>query len=105
SGGAGVAAALNMGVLHEGSDGAGSIRIPSSFCGVFGIQPTFGWLPTDARTPLRYMAHRGPLTLTVAESALFLNAVAGPSPDALYGDCPRPVPDWTEAARGRLAGP
>lgn len=104
SGGAGVAAALNMGVLHEGSDGAGSIRIPSSFCGVFGIKPTFGWLATDAPTPLRDMAHRGPLTRMVADSALFLNAVTGPSPDGLYGDCPSPVPDWTEAARGGVAG-
>jgi len=104
SGGAGVAAALNMGVLHEGSDGAGSIRIPSSFCGVFGIKPTFGWLATDAPTPLRDMAHRGPLTRMVADSALFLNAVTGPSPDGLYGDCPSPVPDWTGAARGGVAG-
>jgi aspartyl-tRNA(Asn)/glutamyl-tRNA(Gln) amidotransferase subunit A len=108
SGGAGVAAALNMGVLHEGSDGAGSIRIPSSWCGVFGIKPTFGWLPSDAATPLRDLAHRGPLTRSVSEAALFLNAVTGPSPDALYGDCPTPVPDWAQAARkgaeGRLDG-
>lgn len=104
SGGAGVAAALNMGVLHEGSDGAGSIRIPASFCGVFGIKPTFGWVPANAPTPLRDMAHRGPLTRTVADAALFLDAVTGPSPDALYGDCPSPVPDWTAATRGGVAG-
>ncbi|WP_420101664.1 amidase [Bosea sp. (in: a-proteobacteria)] len=108
SGGAGVAAALNMGVLHEGSDGAGSIRIPASWCGVFGIKPTFGWLPADAPTPLRELAHRGPLTRSVAEAALFLDAVTGPSPDALYGDCPTPVPDWAAIARagaeGRLDG-
>ena len=104
SGGAAVAAALNLGVLHEGSDGAGSIRIPAAFCGVFGIKPTFGWLPADAPTPLKELAHRGPLTRTVADAALFLDAVTGPSPDALYGDCPNPVPDWAEAARGGVAG-
>lgn len=94
SGGAAVAAALNMGVLHEGSDGAGSIRIPSAWCGVFGIKPTFGWVPADAPTPLMELAHRGPLTRTVEDATLFLNAVTGPSPDALYGDCPAVVPDW-----------
>ncbi|MCD7107828.1 amidase [Rhizobium sp. DKSPLA3] len=104
SGGAAVAAALNMGVLHEGSDGAGSIRIPGSWSGVFGIKPTFGWLPADAASPLMQLAHRGPLTRTVEDSALFLNAVTGPSPDALYGDCPAPVPDWLEATKGGVKG-
>jgi len=97
SGGAAVAAALNMGVLHEGSDGAGSIRIPSSFSGVFGIKPTFGWVPSTAPTGLMELAHRGPLTRTVMDSALFLNAVAGPSTEQLYGRCPTEVPDFTDA--------
>ncbi|GGE21281.1 amidase [Aureimonas endophytica] len=104
SGGAAVAAALNMGVLHEGSDGAGSIRIPGAWSGVFGIKPTFGWVPADAPTPLMELAHRGPLTRTVEDSALFLNAVTGPSPEALYGDCPAGVPDWTAAAKGEVRG-
>ncbi|PZX17174.1 aspartyl-tRNA(Asn)/glutamyl-tRNA(Gln) amidotransferase subunit A [Palleronia aestuarii] len=104
SGGAAVAAALNMGTLHEGSDGAGSIRIPGSFCGVFGIKPTFGWIPADAPSPLRELAHRGPLTRSVADSALFLNAVTGASPRALYGDCPPSVPDWTEIIAGGVNG-
>jgi len=104
SGGAAVAAALNLGVLHEGSDGAGSIRIPGSFCGVFGIKPTFGWIPADAPTPLMELAHRGPLARTVGEAALFLQAVTGSSPDALYGDCPNEVPNWTEAAGGSVKG-
>ncbi|TIS11254.1 MAG: amidase, partial [Mesorhizobium sp.] len=45
SGGAGVAAALNLGFLHQGSDGGGSIRIPASFTGTFGFKPTFGYVP------------------------------------------------------------
>ncbi|HEX8048667.1 amidase [Rhizobium sp.] len=99
SGGAAVAAALNMGVLHEGSDGAGSIRIPASFCGVFGIKPTYGWIPSDTPTALFELAHRGPLTRTVEDAALFLNATTGPTPDAMYGYCPTPVPDWREAIK------
>ncbi|MHC9236143.1 amidase [Pseudooceanicola sp. 502str34] len=99
SGGAAVAAALNMGVLHEGSDGAGSIRIPSSFCGVFGIKPTFGWVPSTGPTGLAELAHRGPLTRKVEDSGLFLNAVAGPSVNALYGRSPAQVPDFAAACR------
>ncbi|WP_341485770.1 amidase [Thioclava sp. GXIMD4215] len=104
SGGAAVAAALNMGVLHEGSDGAGSIRIPSSFCGVFGIKPTFGWVPSTAPTGLFELAHRGPLTRTVEDSGLFLNAVAGPSVNALYGRSPKEVPDFAAASRRSIKG-
>ena len=106
SGGAAVCAALNMGVLHEGSDGAGSIRIPASFCGVFGIKPTFGWIPADAPSALFELAHRGPLTRTVEDAALFLNATTGWSPHALYGRCPSPVPDWRKVVKeaGSLKG-
>lgn len=99
SGGAAVAAALNMGVLHEGSDGAGSIRIPSSFCGVFGYKSTFGWIPADAPSSLFELAHRGPLTRTVEDAALFLNATTGGSPNALYGWSPKEAPDWRDLVR------
>ncbi|MBP2171394.1 aspartyl-tRNA(Asn)/glutamyl-tRNA(Gln) amidotransferase subunit A [Erwinia toletana] len=99
SGGAAVAAALNMGVLHEGSDGAGSIRIPASFCGIFGIKPTYGWIPADTVTPLMELAHRGPLTRTVEDAALFLNATTGPTASARYGSCPDQVPDWVAAIK------
>ena len=46
SAGAGAAAAAGFGPLHQGSDGAGSIRMPSHFCGVFGLKPSFGRVPS-----------------------------------------------------------
>ncbi|WP_128254135.1 amidase [Falsirhodobacter deserti] len=104
SGGAAVAAALNMGVLHEGSDGAGSIRIPASWSGCFGIKPSFGWIPSDTFTPLFELAHRGPLTRTVEDATLFMAATAGPDPRQMYGWCPSPVPDWTAALAQGVKG-
>jgi aspartyl-tRNA(Asn)/glutamyl-tRNA(Gln) amidotransferase subunit A len=105
SGGAAVAAALNMGVLHEGSDGAGSIRIPASFCGVVGFKPSHGIIPWDTPAALFELPHRGPLARSVADAAIFMALVAGPSPLARYGYCPADLPDWRKAAMpGDLKG-
>jgi aspartyl-tRNA(Asn)/glutamyl-tRNA(Gln) amidotransferase subunit A len=78
SGGAAVAAALRMGVLHLGTDGGGSIRVPASFCGIFGFKPTFGVVAVYPHTPALTLWHQGPLTRTVAEAALMLTVMAGP---------------------------
>ncbi len=78
--GAAASAAAGFGPLHQGSDGAGSIRMPSHFCGVFGIKPTWGTIP---HVPVRNndnVSHIGPITRTVADAALFLNATAGAHP-------------------------
>ncbi|MDR1685795.1 MAG: amidase [Desulfovibrio sp.] len=76
SGGAAVAAALNMGVLHQGSDAGGSIRIPAGFCGVFGMKPGFGRIPQWPASAMTTLSHLGTLTRTVEDAALFLNIVA-----------------------------
>ncbi len=78
SGGAAVAAALGMGVLHVGTDGGGSIRIPAGFTGVFGLKPSFGRVPAWPASPFGTVAHIGPLTRTVSDAALMLNVLALP---------------------------
>ncbi|MCH7811218.1 MAG: amidase [Chloroflexi bacterium] len=84
SGGAAVAALLGLGALHIGSDGGGSIRIPSSFCGVFGLKPTIGRVPPYTKEWGGYgawpsMAQAGPIARTVEDAALLLDVIAGPA--------------------------
>src|SRR5215475_13370361 len=78
SAGAGASAAAGLGPLHQGSDGAGSIRIPSSFCGVYGLKPTYGRVAMWPISNNDYASHIGPMTRTVADAALMLSVMAGP---------------------------
>ena len=78
SAGAGAAAAAGLGPLHQGSDGAGSIRIPSAFCGVFGLKPSYGRVPQWPPSNNDHTTHNGPMTRTVADAALMLSVMAGP---------------------------
>lgn len=80
SAGAGAAAAAGFGHLHQGSDGAGSIRMPSHFCGVFGMKPSFGRTPAYPVSVADYTSHNGPMCRTVADAALMLAVMAGPHP-------------------------
>jgi aspartyl-tRNA(Asn)/glutamyl-tRNA(Gln) amidotransferase subunit A len=80
SAGAGAAAAAGFGPLHQGSDGAGSIRMPAHFCGVFGLKPSFGRVPNYPVSTGDFTSHNGPLTRTVADAALMLEVMAGPHP-------------------------
>jgi aspartyl-tRNA(Asn)/glutamyl-tRNA(Gln) amidotransferase subunit A len=80
SAGAGAAAAAGFGPLHQGSDGAGSIRMPAHFCGVFGLKPSFGRVPNYPVNTGDLTSHVGPLTRTVADGAMFLEVMAGPHP-------------------------
>ncbi len=80
SGGAAAAVAAGCGPLAIGTDAVGSIRVPSSFCGVFGIKPTFGLVP---RAPGFFppswgsLAHTGPIGRTVGDTALLLSVIEG----------------------------
>eukprot|EP01037_Dinobryon_pediforme_P016557 gene16557-16737_t len=80
SGGAAAGVAAGCGPLALGTDGVGSIRVPSSFCGVFGFKPTFGLVPrAPSFSPPSWasLAHTGPITRTVADGALLLTVLAG----------------------------
>ena len=78
SGGAAAAVAAGLGPLAEGSDGAGSVRIPASCCGVFGLKPSLGRIPqTLALSRFTTSTHHGPLTRTVEDAALMMSAVEG----------------------------
>lgn len=103
SGGAGAAAALNLGLLHQGSDAGGSIRIPCSFTGTFGIKPTFGWVPQWPASTMSTLSHLGPMTRTAADSALMLSVMA--KPDARDGYSGNPLgPDWLTPPPADLRG-
>src|SRR3990170_3388500 len=78
SGGAAAAVAAGMGPLAVGTDGGGSIRIPCSFTGIFGIKPSFGRVPAWPLSPFGTVAHVGPMTRTVADAALMLNVLSLP---------------------------
>ena len=80
SAGAGVAAAAGYGPLHQGSDSAGSVRMPAHFCGVFGLKPSFGRVPYYPVNLGDNTSHIGPLTRTVADAALMMSVIAGPHP-------------------------
>jgi aspartyl-tRNA(Asn)/glutamyl-tRNA(Gln) amidotransferase subunit A len=80
SAGAAVAVAFGFGPLHQGSDGAGSIRMPAHFCGVFGLKPTYGRVPHYPVSTGDYTSHVGPMARTVADAALMLRVMSGPDP-------------------------
>lgn len=80
SAGAAAGVAAGMVPVALATDGGGSIRIPASFCGLFGIKARFGRVPVwpPAATPL--LAHVGPITRSVRDAALLLSVIAGPDP-------------------------
>ena len=91
--GSAVAARLVYGAL--GSDTGGSIRLPAACCGLVGLKPTYGRVSRAGAMPLSFtLDHVGPLTRTVADAALMLQAIAGPDP-ADPTTAQDPVPDYS----------
>jgi aspartyl-tRNA(Asn)/glutamyl-tRNA(Gln) amidotransferase subunit A len=78
SGGAAAAVAAGMGPLAVGTDGAGSIRIPASFCGIVGLKPSRGRVAVYPPSAVGFLSHAGPMTRTVRDAALMLQVMAGP---------------------------
>ncbi|MBI2935782.1 MAG: amidase [Chloroflexi bacterium] len=93
SGGAAASVAAGLGPLALGSDGGGSIRIPASFCGVYGIKPTRGRVPRSGgigRPAWEPFGQPGPLSRTVEDAALLLQVIAGP--DSRDAGCLKEAP-------------
>jgi amidase len=85
SGGAAAAVASGLAPAAQGSDGGGSIRIPASVCGLFGIKPTRGRISQGPLMPdLAGLSTDGPLARTVADAALLLDAMTGNHPGDMY---------------------
>lgn len=103
SAGAGAACAAGIGPLHQGGDGAGSIRMPAHFSGVFGLKPTFGRVPHAPSSNSDNVVHQGPITRTVADAALMLRCMAGPDPRD-YLSLEAPPADYPALLGGDLAG-
>jgi aspartyl-tRNA(Asn)/glutamyl-tRNA(Gln) amidotransferase subunit A len=80
SGGAAACVATGIAPFAHGTDGAGSIRIPASFSGVFGLKASVGLVPVYPASAVGDLAHHGPLSWTVRDAALLLNVVAGHDP-------------------------
>jgi aspartyl-tRNA(Asn)/glutamyl-tRNA(Gln) amidotransferase subunit A len=100
--------AAGITALAQGSDGGGSIRIPASFCGIYGIKPTQGRVPRRRADihgwhPVNNSSV-GPMTRDVRDAAVLLNALAGPIADGEYGTISTPPPDFTAALGRGIAG-
>ena len=78
SGGSSAAAAAGYAPLTLGTDGGGSIRIPAGFAGIFGLKPSFGRVPAYPLSPFGTVAHVGPMTRDVEDSALMMNVITQP---------------------------
>ena len=103
SGGAAAAVAAGMGPLAVGTDGAGSIRIPASFCGIVGLKPSRGRVAVYPPSAVGFLSHAGPMTRTVRDAALMLSVMAGPDArDPLSIETP--PEDYLAACEGAVEG-
>jgi aspartyl-tRNA(Asn)/glutamyl-tRNA(Gln) amidotransferase subunit A len=104
SGGSGAAVASEMVFMAMGSDTGGSIRIPASFCGTVGLKPTFGRVSRYGVMPLDFsLDHMGPLTRSVRDAAVTLEALAGFDPRDETSSR-EPVPGYLPPEDPRLGG-
>ena len=106
SGGAGAALAAGLCTLATGTDGGGSIRIPASFSGIFGIKPSQGRVPRFGgygRPSANHFSQSGPMTRNVADCALLLQVLAGPDSRDVTSLRETP-PDFSAGLRAGVRG-
>ncbi|HUD19642.1 MAG TPA: amidase family protein [Patescibacteria group bacterium] len=104
SGGSAAAVAANMCITALGSETAGSIRIPSAWCGTVGLKPTYGRVPRTGVVAMgSSLDSPGPMTKTVEDAAILLSVIAGKDPyDATTGELP--VPDYASNLKKGVKG-
>jgi aspartyl-tRNA(Asn)/glutamyl-tRNA(Gln) amidotransferase subunit A len=105
SGGAAAAVAAGLGPLAVGTDGGGSIRIPASFCGIYGLKPAFGRVPSGPGLPgWETFSCTGPMTRTVRDAALMLDVMAGPDDRDRHSLPWDGAGSFLDACEGTIAG-
>ena len=103
SGGAAAAVAAGMGPIGIGTDGAGSVRIPAALCGNVGFKPSFGRVPAYPLSPFGSVAHLGPHTMSVLDTALVMNIIK--QPDARdWTSLPADTTDYTVGLQDGVRG-
>jgi aspartyl-tRNA(Asn)/glutamyl-tRNA(Gln) amidotransferase subunit A len=104
SSGSGVAVRAGLAAAALGTDTGGSVRIPASLCGIVGLKATYGRVSRAGVLPLAWtLDHVGPMTRTVADAALLLQALAGQDPADPSTAVP-PPPDYRAAMQGEVRG-
>ncbi|WP_193063075.1 amidase [Oceanobacillus oncorhynchi] len=105
SSGSAAALAANMCLGAIGTDTAGSIRIPASFCGVVGMKPTYGLVSKRGVYPLsKTLDHVGPMTKSIEDNALFLNIIAGYDPLDFNSKKLETYPDYSKNINKSIKG-
>ncbi|MDR3213161.1 MAG: amidase [Azoarcus sp.] len=103
SGGSATAAAIGFGPLHVASDGGGSTRLPAAYSGVFGFKPSFGRVAAYPAAHTGTLFHVSPITRTVRDTALLLNAIARPDARDFHA-LPHDNRDWRLGIEQGIAG-
>ncbi len=103
SGGSAAALAARLCPLALGTDGGGSIRIPASFTGTYGLKPSFGRVPAWPLSPFGTVAHVGPMSRSVQDSAMLLNIISRPDARDWHG-LPMASEDYLLRAEASLKG-
>lgn len=103
SGGPGAAVAADMCFASVGTDTAGSVRIPASYCGIVGLMPTYGRVSIRGIIPLAWsLDHAGPMCKSVEDAAIMLNVIAGyDTEDTTTVNVP--VPDYVRSLRNPVS--
>jgi aspartyl-tRNA(Asn)/glutamyl-tRNA(Gln) amidotransferase subunit A len=101
SGGAGAAVAAGLGPIAIGTDGGGSVRIPSSFCGLVGLKATFGRVPAWPPSLTGDLSNTGPMARTALDCALMMNVIARPDARDAYA-LPEDETNYARKIDGKL---